>query len=136
DHAGGEDVVGHDPAVGVVGGPGAVIVQDVGQQGAGRGGGFVRWIAVLLERFRQRLQVVLHVVGRVGGVELVFDVVCVEDRVEGGVPFPVHRHEHAVAAQASGYPCSDAGPAAEHVVGCLHGDGENAGAGESVGPGP
>jgi len=32
DHAGGEDVVGHDPAVGVVGRHGAVVVQDIGEQ--------------------------------------------------------------------------------------------------------
>jgi hypothetical protein len=50
DHAGGEDIVGHDPAVGVAGRPGAVVVQDVGQQGAGRGGGFAGWIAVPLQR--------------------------------------------------------------------------------------
>ena len=41
DHAGGEDVVGHDPTVGVVGRPGAVVMQDVGQQGEGRLFGFV-----------------------------------------------------------------------------------------------
>jgi hypothetical protein len=39
DHAGGEDVVGHDPAVRVVGRPGAVVVQDVGQQGQGADSG-------------------------------------------------------------------------------------------------
>ena len=42
DHAGGEDVVGHDPAVGVVGRHGAVVMKDVGQQGAGCSSGFVR----------------------------------------------------------------------------------------------
>src|SRR6266571_6883107 len=89
-----------------------------------------------LQRFRQRLQVILHVVDRVGGVELVFDVVRVEDRVERRVPSPVHRHEYAVAAQANRYPCSDQRPAAEHVVGYLQGDGEDVGASEGVAPGP
>src|SRR5215470_8562026 len=136
DHAGREDVVGHDPAVGVVGRPGAVVMQDVGQQRVGRGAGFVRWIAVLLQGSGQRLQVVLHVIDRIGGVELVFDVICVEDRVERRVAFTVHRHEHAVAAQAGCYPCPDARPGAKHVVGYLHGDGEDVGTGEGVGPGP
>src|SRR5215468_3820412 len=55
DHAGGEDVVGQGPAVGVVGWLGAVVVQDVGQQGVGRGGSFVWWVAVPLQGFGQRL---------------------------------------------------------------------------------
>ena len=32
-HTGGEDIVGHDPAVGIVGRHSAVVVEDVGQQG-------------------------------------------------------------------------------------------------------
>lgn len=47
-HTGGEDIVGHDPAVGVMGRRGAVVVKDVGQQGVGRSRGFIRWIAMLL----------------------------------------------------------------------------------------
>src|SRR6516162_2408326 len=61
DHPGGEDVVGRDPAVGIVRRPGAVVVKDVGQQSEGRIPGFVRWITMPLEGLRQRLQVVLHV---------------------------------------------------------------------------
>jgi hypothetical protein len=55
DHAGREDIVGHDPAVGVVRWRAAVVVQDVGQQSKGRRLGFIRRVAMPLQRFGQRL---------------------------------------------------------------------------------
>src|SRR5205807_8494335 len=42
----------------------------------------------------------------------------------------------AVAAQAGRDPYADVRPGAEHVVGYLHGDGQDAGAGEGVLAGP
>src|SRR5262249_56288287 len=57
-------------------------------------------------------------------------------RVEGGGGFGGHGHERGVAAQAGGDPCPDNRAGAEHVVGCLYGDGEDVGAGEGVFAGP
>src|SRR5205823_6394887 len=81
------DVVGEDAAVGVGGGPGAVVVQDVGQhlQGGrlGRLGGVA---AGVLQDRRPRPQVVGYVIGGLPGVEQVLFLVGVDERVDGRVP--------------------------------------------------
>src|SRR5580693_10054775 len=64
------DVVGGDAAVGVGGGLGAVVVQDVGQDLQGRRLGLLGGVAAgVLQDRRPRPQVVGHVVGGLAGVE-------------------------------------------------------------------
>src|ERR1700751_5780923 len=65
-------VVGHDTAVGVGGGLGAVVVQDVGQDLQGGGLALLGRVATgVFQDLRPRLQVVGHVVGGLAGVEQV-----------------------------------------------------------------
>src|SRR6266446_1780764 len=72
-HAGAEDIVGGDAAVGIGGRLGAVVAEDVGEHGSGGRGGLVGGVAAaVLQEFRPGLEVVRHVVGRVPGVVFVF----------------------------------------------------------------
>src|SRR5689334_9195672 len=94
-------VVGGDAAVGVGGGRGVVVVQDVGQDLQGdRPGCFGGVAAGVLQDRRPRLQVVGYVVGGLAGVEQVLLPIGVDERVDGRVPAAVHLLEHAVAAPA------------------------------------
>src|SRR5580700_11073709 len=80
------DVVGEDAAVGVGGGLGVVVVQDVGQHLQGGGFGLVGGVAAVFQDFRPRAEVVGDVVGGVAGVVEVFLAVGVDEGVDGGVP--------------------------------------------------
>src|SRR5207237_5639678 len=129
-------VVGGDAAVGVGGGLGPVVVQDVRQHFQGCGPGLFRGVAAgVLQDRRPRLEVVGHVVGGLAGVEQVLLPVGVDERVDGRVPAAVHLLEHAVAAPADRGPHADDRPA-EHVVGYLQHDRVDVVAGEIVVPGP
>src|SRR6185312_14661288 len=129
-------VVGGDAAVGVGGGLGAVVVQDVGQDLQGGRPGLLGGVAAgVLQDRGPRLEVVGYVVGGLAGVEQVLLAVGVDERVDGRVPAAVHLLQDAVAAAADRGPCAD-DRAAEHVVGYLQDDGVDVVAGEIVVPGP
>jgi hypothetical protein len=66
--AGAVDVVGEDAAVGVGGGLGAVVVQDVGQHLQGGGPGGLGGVAAVFQDLGPRPQVVGDVVGGLPGV--------------------------------------------------------------------
>src|SRR5206468_4341474 len=129
-------VVGEHPAVGVAGGLGPVVVQDVGQDLQGGCLGLLGGVAAgVLQDRGPRLQVVGYVVGGLAGVEQVLLPVGVDERVDGRVPAAVHLLEHAVAAPTDRGPHAD-DLAAEHVVGYLQHDRVDVVAGEVVVPGP
>src|SRR6266478_9774739 len=102
-------VVGGHPAVGVGGGLGVVVVQDVGQDLQGGCPGLLGCVAAgVLQDRGPGFQVVGYVVGGLAGVEQVLFPVGVDERVDGRVPAAVHLLEHAVAVPA------DRGPHADH----------------------
>src|ERR1700756_5228748 len=130
-------VVGEDAAVGVGGGLGAVVVQDVGQYLQGGRLGLLGCVAAGVFQDRgPRLEVVGHVVGGLAGVVQVLLPVGVDERVDGGVPAAVHLLEHAVAVPADRGPHADHRAVPQHVVGYLQDDGVDVVAGEVVVPGP
>ena len=130
------DVVGGDAAVGVGGGLGAVVAQDVGQHLQGRHPGFLGRTAAVFQDLGPRPQVVGHVVGGLAGIAEILLAVGVDERVDGRVPAAVQLFERAVvAAQADRGPHADR-PVAEPVAGYLQRDGVDVVVGEVVVPGP
>src|SRR6202043_876456 len=112
-----------DAAVGVGGGLGAVVVQDVGQHLQGGCLGLLGRVAAgVFEDLGPRPQVVGHVVGGLAGVVEVFLPVRVDERVDRGVPAAVHLDQFAVATQADRGPHADDRVVAEQVVGHFQGD--------------
>jgi hypothetical protein len=66
----------------------------------------------------------------------VFRAVGVDERVDGGVPAPVHLHENVITAQADRGPHADHRVAAQQITGHLKRDRVDVVAGEVVVPGP